>query len=385
MISYCTRCVMPETKPDLTFDAGGVCSACRNFERRTEIDWAARRVELAKILDRYHAKTGTNYDCLIPVSGGKDSTFQVVSMLELGANPLCVTAMTDDLSDYGRYNIENIKKLGVDYIEVSTNPVIRRRINRLALEQVGDVSWPEHTTIFTVPVRIAAQLGIPLIVWGENPQDEYGGPAQAAESSALTRSWLQEFGGLLGLRVSDLIGQAGIEAHHLIQYTYPTDEELARSGITGVFLGYYLPWDGFNNAAVAKKHGFQSYPEPVEGSLVDYENLDNHQTGIHDYFKFLKYGFGRVTDQACLHVRRGRMSRLEAMKIVAERDGKFPALYLGKRLEDILAEFEMDVEEFVGICDRFTNKKLFQTDNRGAIIKDTTCSLIKVNSDNEVF
>ena len=210
------------------------------------------------------------------------------------------------------------------------------------------------------------------------------GPRRQRESSVLTRSWLQEFGGLLGLRVSDLIGQAGIEARHLIQYTYPTDEELARSGVTGVFLGYYLPWDGLNNAEVAKKHGFQSYPEPVEGSLLDYENLDNHQTGIHDYFKFLKYGFGRVTDQACLHVRRGRMSRLEALKIVAERDGKFPALYLGKRLEDILAEFEMDVEEFVGICDRFTNKKLFQTDNRGAIIKDSSCSLIKVNSDNEV-
>lgn len=384
MIRYCTRCVMPETKPDLTFDAVGVCSACRNFERRSEIDWAARRVELIKILERYRARESANYDCLIPVSGGKDSTFQVVSMLELGANPLCVTAMTDDLSDYGRYNIENIKKLGVDYIEVSTNPVVRRRINRLALEQVGDVSWPEHATIFTVPVRLAAQLGIPLIIWGENPQDEYGGPAQAAESSVLTRSWLQEFGGLLGLRVSDLIGQAGIEARHLIQYTYPTDEELARSGVTGVFLGYYLPWDGFNNAEVAKKHGFQSYPEPVEGSLVDYENLDNHQTGIHDYFKFLKYGFGRVTDQACLHVRRGRMSRLEAMNVVAERDGKFPAQYLGKRLEDILAEFEMDVEEFVGICDRFTNKKLFQTDNRGTIIKDATCSLIKVNSDNDV-
>ena len=375
---------MPETKPDLSFDEDGVCSACRNFERRTEIDWAVRRDELKKILDRYRAEPGTTYDCLIPVSGGKDSTFQVVSLLELGANPLCVTATTDDLSSYGRSNIENIKKFGVDYIEVSTNPTIRRRINRLALEQVGDVSWPEHVTIFTVPVRVAVQLGIPLIVWGENSQDEYGGPAQAARSNVLTRKWLEEFGGLLGLRVSDLVGQAGIEQRHLIQYTYPTDEELARSGVAGVFLGYYLPWDGYNNAEVAKKHGFQTYPEPVEGSLVDYENLDNHQTGIHDYFKFLKYGYGRVTDQACLHVRRERLSRAEAINIVAKRDGRFPATYLGKRLEDIVAEFEMDAEEFERICDRFTNKKLFLTDNRGGLVKDATSSLTKVNYDNEV-
>jgi hypothetical protein len=162
-------------------------------------------------------------------------------MLELGMNPLCVTATTDHLSEIGRRNIENLKRLGVDYIEVSVNPVIRRRINRFALRTVGDISWPEHVTIFTIPVRIAVQMGIPLIVWGENSQNEYGGPASASENNVLTRRWLEEFGGLLGLRVTDLIGQEGIQPHHLIQYTYPSDEELARVGVTGIFLGYYLP------------------------------------------------------------------------------------------------------------------------------------------------
>ena len=375
---------MPETKPDLSFDEDGVCSACRNFERRIQIDWSERHDELKHILNRYRNEAENNYDCLIPVSGGKDSTFQVVSMLELGANPLCVTAMTDDLSAYGRSNIENIKKLGVDYIEVSTNPVVRRRINHLALEQIGDVSWPEHVTIFTIPVRVSVQMGIPLIVWGENSQDEYGGPAQAAKSNVLTRKWLEEYGGLLGLRVSDLIGQGGIDRRHLIQYTYPTDDELSRVGVTGVFLGYYLPWDGYNNAKVAKKNGFLTYPKPVEGSLVDYENLDNHQTGIHDYFKFLKYGYGRVTDQACLHIRRKRLSRERALEIVAKIDGKFPISYLGKRIEDILVEFDMDLGKFVQICDRFTNKKLFLTDDNGGLVKDSTNSLTKVNYDNEV-
>jgi len=159
---------------------------------------------------------------------------------------------------------------------------------------------------------------------------------------------------------------------------------LACVGVTGVFLGYYVPWDGFNNAEVAKKHGFETYPEPVEGSLVDYENLDNYQTGIHDYFKFLKYGYGRATDQACMHIRRGRLSREESLVIVAERDGKFPTSYLGKALGGILAELDMDVKEFSGICDRFTNKKLFLTDNRGGLVKDKSGSLVKVNYDNEI-
>ncbi len=382
MIRYCVRCVMPETKPDLFIDGEGVCTACRHYERREEVDWEARRHELLRILDRYRSRNGSNYDCIIPVSGGKDSTYQTLRILELGLNPLCVTATTDKLSDLGRKNIENLKKLGVDYLEVTTNPVVRRRINRLALTQIGDISWPEHVTIFTIPVRIAVQLNIPLIVWGENPQNEYGGPAAAAGDNALNRRWLEEFGGLLGLRVSDLIGQEGIEPKHLIQYTYPPDEELRRVGVTGLFLGYFLPWDGYQNALIAQAHGFTTYPKPVEGSLVNYENLDNCQTGIHDYFKFLKFAFGRATDLACLHVRRGRLSRQDAMKLVRRHDGQFPREYLGYPLEEILSEIEMTTDEFVKICDRFTNKKLFLCDARGNLIKDRHGNLTKVNYDN---
>src|ERR1044071_150214 len=195
MITYCRRCVMPETKPDLFIDAEGVCNACRNFDARMGIDWDERGRELEALLERYESKDGSNYDCLIPVSGGKDSTYQVIRMLELGRNPLCVTASTDKLSAIARRNIENLKHLGVDYVEVSTNPVVRRRINRFALTQVGDISWPEHVTIFTVPVRIAVQMRIPLIVWGENPQHEYGGPAPAAGSGTPDRRWLGGVGG----------------------------------------------------------------------------------------------------------------------------------------------------------------------------------------------
>jgi len=374
---------MPETKPDLHIDADGVCSACRSFAHRTNLDWSERKAELQTILERYRSKDGRNYDCIVPVSGGKDSTYQVVRMLELGMNPLCVTATTDHLSPIGRRNIENLKWQGVDYIEVSTNPVVRRRINRLALEQVGDISWPEHVAIFTIPIRIAVQLSIPLIVWGENSQNEYGGPAAAAADNVLTRRWLEEFGGLLGLRVSDLVGQGEIEQRHLIQYTYPSDEDLKRVGVTGIFLGYYMPWDGYGNALFAQAHGFETYHRPVEGSLVNYENLDNAQTGIHDYFKFLKYGFGRATDLACLHIRRGRLSRQDAIKLVRMHDGRFPSEYLGIPLEEILKSIDMTTEQFVRVCDRFTNKKLFLTDVRGNLVKDAHGNLTRVNDDNE--
>jgi len=373
---------MPETKPDLYIDEEGICSACKYFVSRNAIDWESRQEKLIRILDLYRSKDSSNYDCVIPVSGGKDSHFQVIKMLELGMNPLCVTATTDKLSDIGRRNIENLKNLGVDYVEVTVNPVVRRQINRLALTQVGDISWPEHVTIFTIPVRIAVQFNVPLIVWGENAQNEYGGPAADADNNALTRRWLEEFGGLLGLRVTDLIGQDGIESKHLVQYTYPGDDELKRVGVTGIFLGYYYPWDGFHNALVAQAHGFETYHKAVEGSLVNYENLDNCQTGIHDYFKFLKYGFGRATDLTCMHIRRGRLSRKEAQILVRMHDGKFPWVYLDYPIEEILKDIEMTLDEFIEVCDRFTNRRLFVCDSRGNLAKDRYNNLTKINYDN---
>ncbi|MFC1744004.1 N-acetyl sugar amidotransferase [Candidatus Riflebacteria bacterium] len=381
-MKYCKRCVMPRTKPDLNFDKEGICNACRNFEKRKKIDWSTRKEELIQILKRYRSQDGSNYDCIIPSSGGKDSTTQALRMKELGMNPLVVTATTCKLSAIGRKNIENLKWQGVDYVEVTTNPIIRRKINRLALTNIGDISWPEHVTIFTIPVRIAVQFKVPLIVWGENSQMEYGGPAAAAENNILDRRWLEEFGGLLGLRVSDLIGQEGIEQKDLILFSYPTDAELKEVGVTGIFLGYYLPWDQAGNAMYSQAHGFSTYHKCVEGSIVNFENLDNLQMRIHDYFKFLKYGFGRAADWASIYIRNGRLSRDDAMKLVKIHDGKFPWEYLGCRIEEILKEIHMSIDEFYQVCDSFTNKKLFLCDARGNLLKDKDENLAKVNYDN---
>ena len=131
MLIYCTNCVMPSTKPDLQFDGQGVCSACRNYQARETVDWDARRVELQHIVSRFKGD-GTHWDCIVPVSGGKDSTYQVLRTLDLGLHPLCVTATTCDLSAIGRSNIENIKNLGVDYMEFSPNKVVRARLNQLS-------------------------------------------------------------------------------------------------------------------------------------------------------------------------------------------------------------------------------------------------------------
>ena len=382
MINYCKKCVMPDTKPDLHLDEAGVCNACRSYEKRKEVNWDARHAELLQVLEKYRSPDGSGWDCIVPVSGGKDSTYQVVRMLQLGLNPLCVTSTTCDLSQLGRKNIENLKHLGVDYVEMSPNPLIRAKLNRIGLKQVGDISWPEHVGIFTIPVRAAVQFNVPLLVWGENSQNEYGGPAAAAGYNVLNRQWLEEFGGLLGMRVTDLIGMEDIEPKHLIPYTYPSDVELKRVGVTGLFLGHYIPWDGLSNTLIAQANGFLTYDKVVEGSMVNYENLDNHQTGIHDYFKFLKFGFSRATDLACMHIRRGRLTRQDGLAAIKRLDGTFPWEYLGKNLEQILRPLDVTTDEFIRICDKFTNKKIFKRDASGALIKDRDGNLSKINYDN---
>ena len=172
MITYCTSCFLPSTKPDLYFDESGICAACIAYRDRKTIDWKLRESEFNEIIKRIRSKSKSAWDCIVPVSGGKDSTAQVIKVLDLGLNPLCVNSTTCDLSEIGRINIQNIKQLGVDYMEFSPNPVVRAKLNRIGLDQVGDISWPEHVGIFTIPVRAAVQFNVPLIVWGENSQNE---------------------------------------------------------------------------------------------------------------------------------------------------------------------------------------------------------------------
>ena len=382
MLKYCSTCFLPISKPDLPFNEGQ-CGACSSFLDRKNINWEDRKNDFLEIVKSIPKKNSSYWDCIIPVSGGKDSTAQVLKILELGLKPLCITATTCDLSEIGRRNIQGIKNLGVDYVEFSPNPLVRRKLNRIGLENVGDISWPEHVGIFTIPIRAAVQYEVPLVIWGENSQNEYGGPAASAKENVLTRRWLEEFGGLLGLRVSDLSDAFGIPESDLIPYQYPTDDELRRVGVTGLFLGHYFPWDGLSNYILAQANGFESYGKVIEGSVVDYENLDNYQTGIHDYFKFLKYGYGRATDIVSIHMRRNRMSREQGLSLIRKHDGQYPHSYLGKSLLEIISPLGLNLEEFDKICDKFTNSQLFIKDANGSLVRDRNKNLTKINYDNE--
>ncbi|OGD85215.1 flagellin modification protein, PseA, partial [Candidatus Curtissbacteria bacterium RIFCSPHIGHO2_01_FULL_41_13] len=279
MFLYCKKCVMPNTKPDLFFDDRGICDACQSVELKVAVDWNARRKEFEKLIEKFRNKNGTNYDCIIPVSGGKDSHFQTYVVKKVyGLNPLLVTFEATKRNALGRKNLDNIKKaFGVDLLVFEKNPIVYKKLCLEAFRRVGDHEWPNHLGIFTFPVRVAVKFNIPLIIWGENSQLEYGGPKTAIMKKALNKRWLEEFGGLLGQRVDDMIGVDGITKQDLISYTYPSETELKRVGILGIFLGYYFKWDARSQVELVKKYGFSVKEDgPVEGTYTNYENLDDN-------------------------------------------------------------------------------------------------------------
>ena len=364
-MKYCKKCVYPDTKPDLIFDKDGVCNACRNHERKNEVNWEERREEFLKIVEKFKSKNGSLYDCVIPVSGGKDSHYQAYFIKkEFGLNPLLVNFIPRDLVPLGRKNIENLKRLGFDYIEFTPNPIVYRKLAKIGLTELGDVTWPEHHGLFTVPVQIAVAYKIPLIIWGENPQFEYGG---SGIGDILNREWLLKHGGyFLDKMPIEKVTQFGINSLDLKPYLYPSDEETNQLGVTGIFLGSFFKWDLFKQLEIVKKLGFSVSDKPKEGTYQNWENLDEKYTGMHDYFKWIKYGFGRATDHACIDIWYCKITREEGKKLVREYEGIIPTWYFDEFLDD----FELTRKQFYEIVDKFANHDLFKKDANGKLYRD---------------
>jgi N-acetyl sugar amidotransferase len=345
VISRCTNCLIPTSRPDTAF-VDGVCSACIAYKRRKEIDWDERSVALLRLLERH------NYECIVPSSGGKDSHYQVMTLLELGAKVTVVTASTCHLTPLGRANIDNLAR-HAPTIEVTQNRDQRAHLNRMGLELVGDISWPEHVGIFGVPFKVAAAMKIPLIFYGENPQAEYGGPNQTSqEAQTMTRRWVSEFGGFLGLRLTDVEAMTG---YNLAGYKLPESID----GLEAHFLGTYIPWSSHRNAEVAKKAGMQ-WALPIASNAWDTENLDNAQTGLHDYMGYLKYGFGRGVVQMSIDVRNGHVHRDDAYDWYQQHREVFPETYAGVSLDEVLERIKLTRAELWKILDKYTNWDIFR-------------------------
>ena len=365
---YCARCCYPENaQPSIIFDEQGVCSGCRVIESRPSINWAQREGWLRDLLAEYKAKAkaaGNPYDCIIPVSGGKDSHYQAYLMkVKYGMNPLFVTYNHLFNTRVGLRNLENMfRKFSCDLIRFSSNPDSVRKIARYMLHKVGDVTWHYHAGIMTFPIQIAVKYRIPLMIWGEEGFSELTGMFNQDDMVEFTKKKRQEHD-MRGFEPEDLLNQADspFEPRDLAPFFYPSDEEIEQVGLRGIYLSNYLSWNGKANAEqMIREYDFETARER-DRTFNIYDKVDDvHANGVHDYLKYLKFGYGRATDDASTEIRHGRMTREQGIDKVVRHDPARP------RDLDLLLEFlSMREEEFEALVEHLRDERIWMRDSAG--------------------
>lgn len=352
---YCSRCVTPDTRPNVELDTEGVCNACRAYATKKVIDWAAREKAFGAVVENAKARSG-GYDCLIPVSGGKDSTWQVVKCLEYGLHPLCVTWKTPARTEIGRRNLQNLINIGVDHIDYQVSPKVERVFMVEALERFGSTAIPMHMALFNIPLTLAVKYAIPLVVWGENSAFEYGGTEEERTGFKLDARWLKKYGLTHGTTAADWVGPK-LSEKDMAAYRGPTERDLDEAGVLAVFLGYYFPWDPEESLRVAKAHGFEK-GEAARTGYWDYADIDDDFISIHHWLKWYKFGFTRLFDNLSVDIRNGRIARGEAVDLIRRAGDQTPRADIEK-----FCEFAgITTGRFYEICEKFRNTKVWVRD-----------------------
>lgn len=371
---YCSKCVYPKSSAvPLAFDENGLCSGCKSANERIQVDWDRKKRQFERILEEYKNTDGSNYDCLIPVSGGKDSYYQVHLIKTVyGLNPLLVTYNGNNYTETGMKNLRNMREaFGVDHIFYTPSIETLKKMNRLGLQMMGDMNWHAHSGIFTYPIRVAVQQNIPLMIWGEHGFMDLGGMHSYNDMVEFTYRYRHEHC-LRGFEWYDFIEQAPkfgetLEKKELITWMYPSDEEIERVGVRGLFVSNYFKWEANEHGQLMKdKYGFIESEEPFERTYRLMSNLDDmHENGIKDYMKYVKFGYGRATDHVCKDIRAGIMTREEGIEIIRKMDPiKSKDLY---RWLDYVGWTE---EYFDEVADRFRDPRVWWINEKGEWEKD---------------
>jgi N-acetyl sugar amidotransferase len=365
IIRWCVQCVYPSiSAAPMEFDEEGVCTGCRMAALKDSIapgEWDRRRELLREILERNRSRDGSRHDCVIAVSGGKDSWFQIhVIKNELGFNPLLVTYDGNNWTEVGWRNLLRMKEVfSCDHIVVSPSIETLRKLNRLGVEILGDMSWHAHVGITSVPVRAAAENNIPIVIWGEHGYLDLCGQFDLNDFPEMSyRDRLEHFG--RGYEWNYFVGREGLTARDLIHWQYPTDQELYDLDCRGIYLGNYVFWDANKHVELMiEKYGFELPKEPFERTYRRMSNLDDmHENGAHDYLKYIKFGYGRCTDHVCKDIRAGLMSRDEGIELVKRYDHVKPS-DLGRWLTYV----GMEEDRFDALSDTFRDPRVWWMEN----------------------
>jgi len=354
---------MPDTRPGIVFDEEGVCSPCRHYEQRQNVDWDARWKELEKLANKYRGINGDCYDCIIPVSGGKDSYFAVYTLKErLGMNPLLVAVDNFSWTETGRYNKDNLSEVfGCDILTITLNRRVAKKLIRHGFEKLGSPTIAYDKAIYSYPLWMGIKFGIEWVMFGENTSYEYGGPLVKDEPSALN----QINNDAVKTVPDSFWVEAGVSPKEMLPFTYPSEDAIKKANLNPQFLSYYLPWSGYENMQLAKAYGFLTLDDTGEwireGVCEQYDQLDTKLYLVHPAIKHQKFGHARVTDVCSNWIREGRITREAAVQLVKEEDWKMDP----EAVEDFCEFAGYTEKEFYTILDKWYNPELFEKDEKG--------------------
>ncbi len=358
-MKYCTKCLMPDTRPGIEFDENGVCHPCLNYEQQNHIDWEKRKSELDVLCEQYRGKNGSGPDCAIAVSGGKDSHFQVYFMKEvMKMNPLLLSVGNLEWTETGRKNLTNIADtFNCDMLIHQPNPNVARRLTKAAFEQFGSPTWYWDALGYAAPWRMAIDKKLPLLIYGENVSHTYGGNQAQETPSARHQS---ENNVVKPIYQAMLKHVSDIELHSAMMVT---PEESDRVGMDAIYLSYFTGWDSHRNYEIAKLYGFQhlSHEHEREGTIEQYNQIDTLSYLVNQYMKYPKYGHASATEMASRWIRAGYKTRAEMIPLVEEKDG-----VMDQRIAELFMQFiNITPKEFYDIIGSWYNTDLFFRDRWG--------------------
>lgn len=369
-MNFCAKCVYPEAAVNLDFDDNGVCSSCAVFEDAAEISsesWSQRKDKLVRILEEARATTPGDYDCIIPVGGGKDSYWQVHVVKELGFDPLLVTYHGNNYLPEGQKNLDRMAEVfNCDHYIFHPGVDSLKKINKLTFTMMGDMNWHNHAGILAIPTQAALRFQTPLFIWGESPWDISGmhSPDDYAE---FNKRMVFEHD-MRGFSRSDMIGKGGLTERDLRWCKMPSDEEFAANKLRGIYIGNFVPWDPISQTnLIIDKYDWEPARQPFERTYRNFSNLDDmHENGIHDYMKWIKFGYGRCSDHASKDIRTGHISRDDGINLVEQFDHVKPYRDLNRWLSYV----DMTEDEFDRIADTFRDQRVWSKNQKGNWVKD---------------
>ena len=358
-MKYCNRCLYPENHPfGILFDDEGVCIGCRVHEEKDSLDWDVRLSKLKEVIkENLSGVEGKNFDCIVPVTGGGDSFF-IVHVVKniLGLNPLLVNYNSHFNTKVGIRNLANLQTVfDCEVITSTLSPDLLKRITKATMKKFGSMYWQVLAGNSVFPVQMAVKFRTPLIIWGVHGWSEQTGMFSHLDEAEMTARCRKEHC-LMGYDANSLIDASeGISEDDIKPWLYPEDHELEKIGVRGIYLSNYIRWDSkAQHELMIDLYGYETASQ--QRTFNSYEDVHCvHSAGLHDYLKFLQYGYGKVTDHACREIRLKRMSREQGASLVSKFSNIKPS-----DLDDFLNWIEMDSSEFWNIVDLWRDPRAWK-------------------------